>query len=82
MKSFMLKLWNDESGATMVEYGLMVALIAVVCIAAVSLLGTKVRGNFTQAAAAVGASSEEQCKANGGKWEQIAGSNPPAFQCN
>jgi pilus assembly protein Flp/PilA len=31
---------REEDGATMVEYGLMVALIAVVCIAAVTLLGT------------------------------------------
>jgi pilus assembly protein Flp/PilA len=31
---------RDERGATAVEYGLMVALIAIVIIAAVSLLGT------------------------------------------
>ena len=31
---------KDEEGATMVEYGLMVALIAVACIAAVTLIGT------------------------------------------
>ena len=31
---------RDDDGATMVEYGLMVALIAVVCIAAVTLVGT------------------------------------------
>jgi pilus assembly protein Flp/PilA len=37
----------------MVEYGLMVALIAVVCLAAVTLLGTSVKGVFTQIAAAV-----------------------------
>jgi pilus assembly protein Flp/PilA len=30
---------RDEDGATMIEYGLMVALIAVVCIGAVTLLG-------------------------------------------
>ena len=38
---------RDEDGATMVEYGLMVALIAVVCIAAVTLLGTSLSGLFT-----------------------------------
>jgi pilus assembly protein Flp/PilA len=32
--------WNDEEGATAVEYGLMVALIAAVIIAAVTLIGT------------------------------------------
>lgn len=31
---------RDDEGATMVEYGLMLALIAVVCIAAVTLIGT------------------------------------------
>jgi pilus assembly protein Flp/PilA len=32
-------LWNDESGATAVEYGIMVALIAVAIIGTVSVLG-------------------------------------------
>ena len=40
------KLHNDE-GATMVEYALMVALIAAVAVTAVQLLGTKVTGEFT-----------------------------------
>ena len=47
------KLVVEEEGATMVEYGLMVALIAVVCIAAVTLLGTNVKGIFNQIAGAV-----------------------------
>src|SRR5690349_11779895 len=37
---------RSEKGATMVEYGLMVALIAVVCIGAVTALGTGVSGTF------------------------------------
>ena len=37
---------REEDGATMVEYGLMVALIAVVCIAAVTLLGTSLSALF------------------------------------
>jgi pilus assembly protein Flp/PilA len=40
------RFWNDESGATAVEYGLMVALIAVVIIVAVTNIGTRLRGNF------------------------------------
>jgi pilus assembly protein Flp/PilA len=40
------KLWNDESGATMVEYALMVALIAVVAVGAVIVLGTNVNETF------------------------------------
>jgi pilus assembly protein Flp/PilA len=37
---------NDEEGASLVEYVLMVALIAVVCIAAVTLLGTAAKDKF------------------------------------
>ena len=38
---------KGEEGATMVEYGLMVALIAVVCIVAVTALGTNPAAMFT-----------------------------------
>ena len=44
---------RDERGATAVEYGLMVALIAVVIIAAVTPLGTNLTGLFNKIAAAV-----------------------------
>ena len=37
---------RDERGATAVEYGLMVALIAAVIIVAVGLLGTTLNGVF------------------------------------
>ena len=40
-------LMNDDEGATMVEYGVMVALIAAVCIAVVTLLGSKVQATFS-----------------------------------
>lgn len=40
------KLLADEEGATMVEYALMVALIAVVVIAGASFLGTAVKDKF------------------------------------
>lgn len=38
---------RDEEGATMVEYGLMLALIAVVCIVAVTTIGTRLNTIFT-----------------------------------
>jgi pilus assembly protein Flp/PilA len=41
-----VKLWSDDSGATAVEYGIMVALIAVVIIVAVSGVGTKLKLMF------------------------------------
>jgi len=43
----------QEEGATMVEYGLMVALIAVVCLLAVTALGVNVRGVFEQISGAI-----------------------------
>lgn len=44
---------NNERGATMVEYAVMVALIAVVVIAAVRVLGTSVSEQFSSVAAEV-----------------------------
>jgi pilus assembly protein Flp/PilA len=38
---------RDEEGATMVEYGLMVALIAIVCITAVTAIGTNLNSVFS-----------------------------------
>ena len=38
---------RDEQGATMVEYGIMVALIAAVCIAVVTTLGQNVSNAFS-----------------------------------
>ncbi len=44
---------RSEEGATAVEYGLMVALIAVVIIVAVSLLGTNLKTLFTSVSGSV-----------------------------
>lgn len=44
------KVRRDEKGATAVEYGIMVALIAVVIIVAVSLLGTNLTSLFNSTA--------------------------------
>ena len=45
--------FQDENGATAIEYGLIAALIAVVIIAAVTALGTKVSGTFTKVSSAM-----------------------------
>jgi pilus assembly protein Flp/PilA len=37
---------SDERGATAVEYGLLVALIAAIIVTVVALLGTQVQGAF------------------------------------
>lgn len=39
---------KDEEGATMVEYALMLALIAVVCIGVVTFIGTRANTKFQQ----------------------------------
>jgi len=52
----MIRFFKDEEGATAVEYGLIAALIAVVIIAAVSLLGTNISGTFNTIATTVGGS--------------------------
>lgn len=49
---------RDETGATAVEYGVMVALIAVVIIVAVSLLGGTLVETFNSTA----------CSVKGGAW--------------
>ena len=38
---------KDEDGATMIEYGLLAALIAVVLIAVITTLGTNLKSTFT-----------------------------------
>lgn len=47
MSKFVSRFLKDESGATAIEYGLIVALIAVVIIAAVTTVGTKLNTDFT-----------------------------------
>ena len=49
-----LRAKGNEKGATAVEYGLIVALIAVVIIIAVALLGTNLRDLFDQIAGYIG----------------------------
>lgn len=48
--SYMTRFFKDESGATAIEYGLIAALIAVVIIAAVTTLGTKLSDTFSTVA--------------------------------
>ena len=47
MSKFITRFVKDESGATAIEYGLIVALIAVVIITAVTTVGTNLKTSFT-----------------------------------
>jgi pilus assembly protein Flp/PilA len=53
MLHFINSLFLEEDGATMVEYGLLVALIAMVAFAAVSALGINVNTLYGTAAGSV-----------------------------
>jgi pilus assembly protein Flp/PilA len=44
---------RDEEGAALVEYGLLLGLIAVICIVAVTLVGGKVSNAFSSIAVAL-----------------------------
>jgi pilus assembly protein Flp/PilA len=57
MAKHIVRFMREEEGATAPEYGLMVALIAVVIIASVTLLGTNLSAKFNQVALAIGAAS-------------------------
>ena len=45
---------QDERGASLVEYALLVALIAVVCIVAVSILGRNASDKFSEVGSHIG----------------------------
>ena len=45
--------WKSEKGQTLAEYGLILALIAVVAVTAVTLLGTNVVSVFTNIAGSI-----------------------------
>ena len=50
MMTVLKKMWREEEGAGLAEYALLLALIAVVCIGALTLLGTNISNLFTHVA--------------------------------
>jgi len=47
MSNLLARFVKDESGATAIEYGLIAALVAVILIAALTALGTKLSSLFS-----------------------------------
>jgi pilus assembly protein Flp/PilA len=47
MRKLMTRFVKDDEGAALVEYGMLVGLIAVVCVLAVGTLGQTIIGYFT-----------------------------------
>mgnify|MGYP001147952824 CR=1 FL=1 len=60
MRSFLTRLMTEEDGATMVEYALMVALIAAGAITVVTGLGTAINTKFSDVSTAVGSAKGGQ----------------------
>ena len=54
----MMKLWKNEEGQGMVEYGLIIALVAVVVIGAITLLSGGIEGVFGKATTALNGTGE------------------------
>ena len=50
MRANLMKLLNDDRGATAIEYGLIAALIAVAAITAWTAVGTSLSGTFNTVA--------------------------------
>jgi pilus assembly protein Flp/PilA len=57
MRQFLVNFVKSEDGPTAVEYAVMLALIIVVCIGAITTLGTNANKTFTSVGSAVGAAS-------------------------
>ncbi|MBY0432169.1 MAG: Flp family type IVb pilin [Rhodospirillales bacterium] len=53
ISAFASRLVRDENGATAVEYGMMVALIAAVIVGTVTTLGTTINTKFTAVSDAI-----------------------------
>ena len=53
MRSMIWHMIMDDTGVTAIEYGLIAALVAVVCIAAWQLLGTDLSTSFSNVAGSV-----------------------------
>jgi pilus assembly protein Flp/PilA len=47
MRKFLNRFRKNEEGAALVEYGMLVGLIAVICVVAVTTLGTEVSNAFS-----------------------------------
>jgi len=57
LNAHLVNFLKREDGPTAVEYAVMLALIIVVCIAAISVLGSSANGTFTEVGSAVNLSS-------------------------
>jgi pilus assembly protein Flp/PilA len=57
MNKLFVRFVKDDSGVTAIEYGLIAGLISVVIIAAVTIVGTDLKGIFTAVSTALAAAT-------------------------
>jgi pilus assembly protein Flp/PilA len=55
LKSFVKKFAADESGASLIEYSLLIGLITVLAVVAITAVGIWVNGQWTNLQATIGA---------------------------
>ncbi len=56
VQHFMIDFLQNEEGPTAVEYAVMLALIVVVCLAAITSIGTNASQTFSKIASVIGSS--------------------------
>lgn len=61
IKSFAVGFMKDEDGATMIEYALLVALIAVVVAVALVTLGTAIKTRYSSVSTCVATPTAANC---------------------
>ena len=54
MRGFLNALWRDESGQGLVEYALIIALVAIAAIAALGFLSGRIQDLFSKAGSSLG----------------------------
>jgi pilus assembly protein Flp/PilA len=54
MKNVLMRLWKEEEGQDLVEYVLLVVVVALACIAGMTTLATAINNAFTSAGGAMG----------------------------
>ncbi|MGD8387572.1 MAG: Flp family type IVb pilin [Desulfobacteraceae bacterium] len=59
MKHLLKRLWQDESGATAIEYGLIVGIMAALLVAVLGMFGDKLKGLFAAIADMLGDATEQ-----------------------
>jgi Flp pilus assembly pilin Flp len=53
MKNLCLRLWKDEDGQDLIEYGLLLVLVTLLAITAIGTIGSAVSDIFSNAASAM-----------------------------